>query len=70
VIVTNATSITTTQDQTASLSTFDQRVVKTVRPILEWGYFLLLLLALLILALEIRRRIRRKRKRRAALNKR
>jgi len=69
VIITNVTSITTTQDVTANLSTFDKGVVKTVAPVLEWGYFLLLLLALLILILEIRRRILRKRKRRAALKR-
>jgi prepilin-type N-terminal cleavage/methylation domain-containing protein/prepilin-type processing-associated H-X9-DG protein len=68
-IVTNVTSITTTQDLTVGMSTFDRHLVKTVRPILEWGYFLLLLLALLILILEIRRRILRKRKRRAALKR-
>ncbi len=69
VIITNVTSITTTQDVTANLSTFDKGVVKTVAPVLEWGYFLLLLLALLILILEIRRRILRKRKRKAGLRR-
>ena len=68
-VVTNVTSITTTQDVTEGLSTFDKGIVKTVRPILEWGYFLHLLLMLLILALEIRRRIRRRRKRKAALKR-
>ncbi len=68
-IVTNVTSIMTTQDVTANLSTFDKRVVKTVAPVLEWGYFLLLLLALLLLALEIRRRILRNRKRRTGLRR-
>lgn len=68
-IVTNVPSITTTQDVTEGLGAFDQRVVKTVAPILKWGYFLLLLLALLILALEIRRRILRRRKRLAALKR-
>jgi prepilin-type N-terminal cleavage/methylation domain-containing protein/prepilin-type processing-associated H-X9-DG protein len=68
-IVTNVTSITTTQDVTEGLATFDQRVVKTVGPILKWGYFLLLLLALLILILEIRRRIRRRKKRKAGLKR-
>ena len=68
-IVTNVTSIAPTQDVTEGLSTFDKRVVKTVRPVLKWGYFLLLLLARLILALEIRRRILRKRKRQAALRR-
>jgi prepilin-type N-terminal cleavage/methylation domain-containing protein/prepilin-type processing-associated H-X9-DG protein len=68
-IVTNVTSLTTTQDVTANLSTFDKGVVKTMRPILEWGYFLLLLLVLLLLALEIRRRIRRARKRKARLGR-
>jgi len=69
VLVTNVPSITTTQDVTANLSTFDKGVVNTVAPVLAWGYFLLLLLALLLLALEIRRRILRKRKRRAALRR-
>lgn len=69
VVVTNATSTTTTQDVTEGLSSFDKSIVKTVRPILEWGYFLLLLLALLLLALEIRRRIRRRRRRKAALKR-
>jgi prepilin-type N-terminal cleavage/methylation domain-containing protein/prepilin-type processing-associated H-X9-DG protein len=68
-LVTNITTVTTTQDVTANLSTFDKRVVKTVGPMLAWGYLLLLLLALLILALETRRRILRKRKRRAALRR-
>ena len=69
VVVTNVTSIATTQDVTEGLSSFDKSIVKTVRPILEWGYFLLLLLALLLLALEIRRRIRRWKKRQAALKR-
>lgn len=68
-IITNVTTITTTQAVEANLSTFDKRIVKTVGPMLAWGYFLLLLLALLILVLEIRRRILRKRKRRAALRR-
>ena len=64
--LTNQPVLTATQDTTASLSTFDKRLVRTVRPIVEWGYLLLLLLALLLLLLEIRRRILRRRKRRAA----
>jgi prepilin-type N-terminal cleavage/methylation domain-containing protein/prepilin-type processing-associated H-X9-DG protein len=62
-IVTNAPGITTAQDQTEKLSTFDKRVVDTLRPILEWSYMLLLLLLLLFLALELWRRTRQKKNR-------
>ncbi|MEI9863015.1 MAG: hypothetical protein WDN00_00335 [Limisphaerales bacterium] len=63
--ITNVSSITTTQDVTAGMSTFDQHVVKSLRPILEWSYLLILLLLLLFLALELWRRSQKVKNRKA-----
>jgi prepilin-type processing-associated H-X9-DG protein len=67
--VTNLPVEMPTQAVVEAAPTFDERVVKTVRPVLEWGYLLLLLLALLFLALEIRRRVLRNKKRKAGLKR-
>ena len=66
-IVTNVPGVTTNQDVTEGLATFDKQVVKSLRPILEWSYLLILLLLLLFLALQLWRWARRKKKRKAAL---
>ena len=69
VSITNVTSITTTQDATAGMSTFDKHVVKSLRPILEWSYLIILLLLLLFLALELWRRTQKVKNRKTGLKR-
>jgi len=63
-IAPKVTSITVTQDATAGMSPFDKHVVKSLRPVLEWSYMLILLLLLLFLALELWRRSQKVKSRR------
>jgi prepilin-type N-terminal cleavage/methylation domain-containing protein/prepilin-type processing-associated H-X9-DG protein len=69
VAVTNVPVVATNKDDAAELATFDQHIVKTLKPVMEWGYLLLLILALLLLLLEIRRRALKKKKRKSGLKR-
>ena len=61
--VTNVPVAAPATEETNVMSTFDKHVVKTLRPLLEWSYFLLLLLVLILLSLELWRRQRQRRNR-------
>ena len=57
--VTNAAPAAASADDDETMSGFNQSVVKTVRAVAGWIYFLLLLLLMLLLLLWLRRQIRR-----------